>query len=170
MRSLRVFFLILVVALFVSSGTGCGSSSSQQRLSKSEYQQKLLDIERSQAARDASRLFSEIVLGDPVTGPKSLEGRACAESARKFAASLHEIADSLALVKPPRDVEALQNRLLKDARVSVATVDEAARDAAAGRLACGPDMNKRIYGLPPTLRAEATIALIEKKGYVIFGE
>lgn len=171
MRYFRAVLLIPFAVVLVISVSGCGSSSSQQqRLSKSEYQQKLLEIMRSQAAREASALFGEIVLGDPVTGPIELRGRACSKSAREFAGSIHEIVDSVAALKPPRKIEVLQSRFLKDAEVSVAKVDEAARDAEAGQLACGRDMNKRIYGLPSTLRAEATVALIEKEGYFVFGK
>jgi hypothetical protein len=111
-----------------------------------------------------------IVLGDRATGLIELRGRACSKSAREFAESIHEILGSVAALKPPRNIEALQSRFLKDARVSAAKVDAAARDAEAGRLACGRDMNNRIFSLPSTLRAEATVALIEKEGYLVFGE
>jgi len=171
MRCFRAVLLTPLAVVLVISVSGCGSSSSQQqRLSKSEYQQKLLEIMRSRAARAANALFGEIVLEDPSTGPIELKGRACSKSAREFAESIHEIVNGIAALRPPRKIEALQSRFLKEARVSVAKVDEAARDAEVGRLTCGRDMNTRIYGLPSTLRAEATIALIEKEGYFVFGK
>jgi uncharacterized lipoprotein YehR (DUF1307 family) len=50
---LTAFMLVLVISV-----SGCGSSSAQpQRLSKSEYQQKLLEIMRSRPASEASDRF-----------------------------------------------------------------------------------------------------------------
>ena len=171
MRYVRVVLFAPLALVLVFSLSGCGSSSSPpHRLSKSEYQQKLLEIMRSRTTREASDRFFKIVLGDRATGLTELRGRACSKSAREFAESIHAILDSVAALKPPRNIEALQTRFLKDARVSAEKIDEATRDAEAGRLACGRDMNSRIYGLPSTSRAQATVALIEGKGYLVFGE
>ena len=160
---------ILLFALVVAA-SGCDSSESTvHRLSKADYQAKLLAIEYEYNA-PASRLFTKLVLFDPASGTPDLASPACADSAREFAGTLHDIVNSVAALTPPKDVEALQNSFLKEAQTSVAAVDEAARDAKAGRLSCGREMNIRIYGLASTERAEAVIASLEERGYTILGD
>lgn len=169
-KRLCVYLLVASSVLVAFCVAGCGSSDSKtQRLSPSEYSQKLMEISERYSP-NASRLFTDLVLFAPASGTPDLVGPACADSARKFAGILHDIVDSVAALTPPKDVEELQSRFLKEAQVSVAVVDEAARDVEAGRLSCGRDMNARIYGLPSTDQAEAVLNELSEKGYLPAGD
>ena len=86
---------------------------------------------------------------------------------RRFHRSIGEIVDEVAALSPPRDAEGIQRRFVSAARVSVGVVGRAARDVEAGRLRCGRPMNRRIYGLPSTRRAEQALSELADKGYAI---
>jgi hypothetical protein len=148
MRYSRAVLLLPFAILLVSCGP---SSSQQQRLSKSEYRDQLMQI-NTRYNPPANRLFGKVVVEDPATG-QALEGRTCSDTVSKFAGILHQIVDNIAALRPPKEVEALQNQFVKEARASVSIVDQAARDTKAGRLSCGNAMNRRIFGLPSTERA-----------------
>jgi hypothetical protein len=151
-----VFGLVLLAC----AGSGCGATQSA-RLSSSDYLEHLRAIEAGPAARTASRLFFRIVV-DP-GAPKAQ----CAAMTRRFHRNIAEIVDEVAALNPPRDVEALQRRFVSAARESVGVVGRASRDVEVGRLRCGRPMNRRIYGLPSTRRAEQVLTELAHKGYVI---
>jgi hypothetical protein len=49
----------------------------------------------------------------------------------------------------------------------VRAVGRADGDVAAGKLHCGSSMNRRIYGLRSTKRAEAVLRAYARRGYVL---
>jgi hypothetical protein len=61
----------------------------------------------------------------------------------------------------------LQRRFVSAARESADLVGRAAGDATAGRLRCGRQMNRRIYGLPSTDRIDRMLIELREKGYII---
>jgi len=142
---------VLLVA-FVIAVSGCGSSGSKaQRLTKSQYRAKLVKINTRYKPR-VTRLFFKLTTVDLATG-RALDTQRCFESTTEFTKNLHEIVDSVVALKPPKEFESLQRRFLKEARTSIAIIDQAARETETGFLACGTDISERIYGLPSEMRA-----------------
>jgi hypothetical protein len=76
------------------------------------------------------------------------------------------LVDRVEGLSPPEEVAQLQRQFVDDARESIWTVGEAADEVGAGTLHCGRSMNRRIYGLPSTERAEAVLGEYAKRGYV----
>jgi hypothetical protein len=150
----------LLTAIAVASvAAGCGSSN--ERMSRAEYLQRLRAIEAGPRASEAGALFFKLVV-EP-----GLSRNPCATQARRFHDDLDAIVDEVASLEPPTDVQELQDRFVAAARRSVGAVGRAAGDAEAGRLRCGTAMNERIYGLPSTQRAEEVLQELARKGYVL---
>jgi hypothetical protein len=157
-----IFFLALLVAGNLVVGCGSEHHSPQgPRLSHDQYLQKMREIEAGADARSASGLFLRLVIEPGL--PKGT----CLARARDFDKNLHNIVDEFALLRPPSPVQSLQDRFVSAARQSVEAVDDAVRDVQDGSLSCGPPMNRRIYGLPSTLRAEQVLQEFREKGYRI---
>jgi hypothetical protein len=130
-------------------------------MSRDEYLHRLRAIEAGPRARDASSLFFRLVV-EP-----GLPRRECSAQAHRFHDDLDAIVEDVASLRPPAGVQDLQDRFVVAARESVAAVQRAAADAEAGRLRCGTAMNKRIYGLPSTQRAEEVLLALARRGYVL---
>jgi hypothetical protein len=156
----------LVGALLVATvASACGSSpsvSASERLTKDQYQQRIYEVRRHEEIV-AVRLFDDLV-----TGPRPQAE--CAQKAKAFHAELETIVAKVAALSPPEDVADLQDEFLAAARDSIDMIGEAAEDVEAGKLACGEELNRVIYGLGSTERAERALSRIESKGYIIFGE
>jgi hypothetical protein len=158
--------LILFLALLAAGNlvVGCGRDDHAPpgpRLSHDQYLQKMRELEAGVDARSASRLFFELV-----TEP-GLPKETCLARARDFDRNLHDIVDKFAALRPPGPVQSLQNRFVSAARRSIETVDDAVRDVQHGSLECGLPMNRRVYGLSSTMRAEQVLQEFRKKGYRI---
>lgn len=119
------------------------------------------EIEAGTDARSASQLFFELVV-EP-----ALPEETCLARARDFDRNLHNIVDEFAALRPPRQVQSLQDRFVSAARESLGTVDDAVGDVRNGSLSCGMPMNRRIYGLPSTERAQQVLQEFRAKGYRI---
>ena len=139
---------------------GCGSSESP-RLSHDEYLQRLREITSGRAAGTASHLFIKLVVDPGLPTPT------CGATARLFHSSVDEVISEVAALSPPTDVADLQRRFVSAARESADLVGRAAGDATAGRLRCGRQMNRRIYGLPSTDRIDRMLIELREKGYII---
>jgi hypothetical protein len=143
---------------------GCGSEDHPRqgpRLDHDQYLQKMREIEAGAEARSASRLFLKIVI-EP-----GLPQERCLARAREFDRNLHNMVDEFASLRPPRPVQSLQDRFVSAARQSIEAVDDAVRDVQDASLKCGMAMNRRIYGLPSTLRAEQVLQEFREAGYHI---
>jgi hypothetical protein len=132
-------------------------------LSHDEYQRAILQIISGEDSRAAGRLYTEVV------GRES-DAKTCAAQVAALQQHLDAMLNQVEQLAPPADAATSQSAFLTPARESVQLVGVAASDAAAGRLRCGPAMNRRIYGMPSTRRAEAAIADLEKVGYLVFGD
>ena len=119
------------------------------------------EIEAGSDARSASRLFLKLVI-EP-----ALPRGTCLARARDFDQNLHNIIDEFAALRPPRSVQSLQERFISAARESIGAVDDAVADVQNGSLSCGMPMNRRIYGLPSTDRAQQILQEFRAKGYRI---
>jgi hypothetical protein len=138
---------------------GCGGGGGE-RLGKDEYTERIQTLAYGPDARTASALFIGLVVA-PHAG--------CAAEARRFAETLHEIVADVEALEPPAEVESLHERFLSAAKESVDQVDEAVAEVEAGTLTCGQPLNRRIYGLPSTERAQAVITELVEKGYLYVG-
>lgn len=117
----------------------------------------------SDDTRTATQLFTGAVA-------ESLDTRACEEKVRGLHERLGAILGAVEDLRPPDDAEAAQADFLAAANESLRLVGEAAEDVGDGDLACGQPLNRRIYGLPSTMRAEKAISRLEQLGYRIFGD
>jgi hypothetical protein len=142
--------LVVVFMLFA----GCGGNS---RLSKAEYEAAVLSIVR-ELQPEATHLFFDIVANE-------YPREECATKTARFHTVLKEIVDRVEALRPPLEVVGLQARFLAAARKSVDEVGEAAADVQRGLLSCAQPLNRRIYGLPSTDRAEAVLSEYRTRGY-----
>jgi hypothetical protein len=138
----------------------CGSGD--ERLSKGEYEQRVLEIVQGRG-QTATRLFGDIVVDSP-----RLEGEECAARAREFHETLDGIVANVEELRPPAEVEELHEDFVTAASDSVAAVGDAVDDVEGGEVRCGQPLNERIYGLPSTDRAVAAIERFHERGYLRF--
>ena len=138
---------------------GCGSGGAD-RLTKSEYLKKIEALASGPRARDANIQFTKVVV-EP-----GLPRDDCATRMHRFEEDVDSLVSSVAALRPPAQVASLHEQFVRAARESVESVRDATVDAEAGTLHCGPPMNKRIYGLASTARAEAAIQGLADMGYV----
>jgi hypothetical protein len=157
-----LFVRLTPVAIFVAvcSLAACGSTAPTKRLGKMEYLRQINEIASSDDARTATRLFDKIVVELP-----QRKG-SCLARTRELEQVLDRLVDRVEGLSPPEEVAQLQRQFVDAARESVRTVGKAADELGAGKLHCGRSMNRRIYGLPSTERAEAVLGGYAKRGYV----
>jgi hypothetical protein len=157
---------VALLGLVACALSACGGEG-RERLSPEEYAAEVRAIEEGVEARDASRLFFALVAGticDRATC-RQMSDDECSSMGRQFGSDLHAVVSQVDALEPPPDAEPIQARFLVAARESVATVDDAVDDLEAGTLECGRDLNRRIYGLESTARAEQAIEELAAKGY-----
>jgi hypothetical protein len=148
--------------LLVTVGVGCGTGEQKSKpLTKEGYQQGIQEIVLG--SQYAGQLFGDLVTG---ARPQS----ECAQKAQAFHRESERILSEVEALSPPEDVADLQDEFVDAARDSVDKIGEAADNVEAGKLACGEPLNRAIYGLASTERAERALKQIQSKGYFIFGE
>jgi hypothetical protein len=150
-----------LVVIGVCVLAGCNSGGGAKRLDKHDYLSALRAIEASDPARRASRLFFEVVADPP------LPQRSCRVRTNELHDALGKIVGRVERLRPPAEVAQLQRRFVAAARDSVRAVGRAAGDVAAGKLRCGRLLNRRIYGLRSTARAQAVLGELAKRGYTL---
>ena len=158
---------VLVVGLLVGcGGTGRADSREQAasgdgpRLSKRQYERAVAEIIESQPVREADRLFFKLAAGD-VTADE------CTTETGRFVRDVGSGIDAVARLNPPLEVAGLQARIVVAGRESQRQLQQLAEDVAAGKVSCGPQWNRRAYGLPSTDRAVAILAEYARRGYLI---
>ena len=152
-----------LVEASVSIGGTLEQAPAKGRASKLGYSLSVLRIVETYYPR-ASQLFSELVAGDGLTTDE------CGGKAREFHEQLRLVLGELEQLHPPAEIEALVAEFLARSRESVAAIGEAATAAERTELGCGMPMNRRIYGLPSTERAERVLDELEELGYVFRGQ
>lgn len=135
----------------------------QSVLTHAQYQDALHKVVTSADTRAATQFFSKAVASDDA-------GMPCSERVHGLEESLTSMLQQVMHLNPPPDAEAQQRAFLDAANESVRLVGVAADDVDEGRLRCGVELNKRIYGLPSTARAERAIQALEDRGYMILGQ
>lgn len=156
-------------ALFMLGACGSNSQSASDEptgrpaLTHAQYQAALTEVVTSKDTRAASQLFLESVASD-------YQGEPCSEKVHALEKSLAAMVQQVVDLEPPPDAEDQHRDFLAAAKESVRLVGVAADDVADGNLSCGSALNKRIYGLPSTTRAEKAIEVLESRGYFILGQ
>jgi hypothetical protein len=146
-----------------TDGAPPGQEVAQVRLTHSQYQDEIQTILRSEDSRLASSLFFDTVAN-------GYDTEECSAKVRRFHDRLGSIIRQVEDLEPPSDAHDAQRDFLAEAKESVRLVGVAADDVGKSRLTCGQPLNKRIYGMPSTRRAEDALATLEERGYVIFGD
>jgi hypothetical protein len=137
---------LAVLPLIALALTACGSSAGQ--LSKAEYTKRMQAIER----RD-----------EPSTGAfwdvsgHNLPREMCVRETRDLQRAVQKIVDDARALKPPAELARFHNDFLANAQQSVDAVGAAADKVQRGELRCGREMNRTIYGMPSTDRAEKAL-------------
>jgi hypothetical protein len=156
--------LVLAGVLAACGGSGGDGSSDGTtggdgpRLSKRGYERAVAVIVESRAVRQADRLFFSLAAGDVTT-----EG--CKVKTSRFVRDVGKGIDAVAKLSPPAEVADLHARFLVAARETQKTLRRLARDVSAGKVRCGPQWDRRAYGLPSTNRAVAILAAYARRGY-----
>jgi hypothetical protein len=148
----------VVIGVWVLAGCNSGGT---KRLDKHDYLTELRAIEASDTARRASTLFFEVVADPP------LPQRSCRARTKELHQALDTIVGRVERLRPPADVAQPQRQFVAAVRESVRAVGRAAGDVAAGDLHCGRPLNRRIYGLRSTKRAQAVLRQLAKRGYIL---
>jgi hypothetical protein len=152
---------VVAVAAAAVLASGCGSSDG--RLSKQEYVEQIRSLEASEEAREATDVYTKMAAFE-------LPQAECAAKARTLHGDLEAIVDRVDALRPPAEVQRLQDEFVAAGRETVDTVGGLARTIADGDLRCGEPFNRRAYGLPSTQRAEDVIDELVRRGYRIRGE
>jgi hypothetical protein len=148
---------IVLVCLLVTCS--CGAT---KRLDKTEYVRQMRAIEDSRAARRAWRLYDNVVL----TQPRLPQAR-CRARTHELHRTLETIVARIEQLRPPSEVEQLQQQFVAAAHESVRVVGHAADDVAAQKLRCGRPLSRRITGLRSNDRLEAVLLAYGRRGYTI---
>jgi hypothetical protein len=156
MRSRPSIGLLIGLVLLAIS---CGGQSDAP-LSKEEYEREVLSLVEG-PGNEASVLYTAIVIG-------LIPADECTSKTARFHEVLEGIVDEVEQLRPPSDVAELQAKFLVAAHESLAEVGRAAADVENGKLSCGIDLNRRIYGLPSTDRAERVLSEVHELGYLPF--
>lgn len=152
--------LLVASASAVALAAGCGESGA--RLSKNEYLDQIRALEFGDLARDATRAFDQMALDDSV-----LPQAECAAKARRLHEDLDGIIDEVDALRPPAEVQDVQDEFVSAGRKTVDTVGDLAQEIESGKLACGRAFNQRAYGLPSTAQAQRAIEELGRRGYLI---
>ena len=156
-----------MVALVAACGAGGGDPSAKPdqgaALTHEQYQQAIQQIVGGADAREATRLFTDAVATE-------YKGKECSTRVVALQSHLRSVVERAAGLDAPPDAADAQGAFVAAAQESVRLVGVAAADVASGKLTCGAVLNRRIYGMPSTRRAEAALTRLEKSGYVILGQ
>jgi hypothetical protein len=151
--------VILIAAAVLSAG-GCGGGSSP-RLTKAEYRAQELRFEDEYLVAD--RLYLRFTA-------ERISKRECVKAVRLYHRDVDRIVTEAEALRPPAEVADLHRKLLGAARGVVREIGQAADDVAAGRLACGQPVNRRIYGAYSASPIDAIMASLERRGHLFSGE
>jgi hypothetical protein len=141
------FFLLALAALVVALG-GCGGGD---RLSKTEYQQKLKDAGVELAAASKS-------LSQATTGPDYATGVQDAQD------GMRKVADDLDGISPPEDVAAANDRLV-DALRGLADEFDNVKEAAAKGAKAARAAGARLASSQASEEARDAVLEIQRRGY-----
>jgi hypothetical protein len=140
----------------------CSCGSGTERLDKDAYIRQMRAIEDSSAGRRAWRLYDNVVLTQP-----QLPQARCRARTNELHRTLETVVERNEQLRPPAEVEQLQQQFVAAARESIRVLGKAAGDVAAGRLHCGRPLSHRISGLRSNDHAEAVLRAYARRDYTI---
>jgi hypothetical protein len=149
--------LLLLVAIALAAGCGSGGN---ERLTKDEYVNRLRALESSDLAVESTTVFTQMAA---YVLPQSQ----CADKARTLHRDLDRIVEQVDGLRPPFEVQRIQDDFVEAGRQTVDTIGGLAREVEHGELQCGQAYNQRAYGLPSTNRALDAIDELGRRGYLI---
>jgi hypothetical protein len=144
---------LAAVPLIALALTACGGTTG--RLSTSEYAKRMQAIERND--EPATGVFADVA-GHAL--PRAL----CVRETRELQRAVQKVVDDVRALRPPKDLEPFHDDFLVNAQQSVDAVGAAADKVARGELRCGDEMNRTIYGMPSTDRAEKALQELATRG------
>ena len=148
--------LALVTTLILVAG--CGDSG--DRLSKQEYLDRIRALEAGDLAREATDVYTEMAAFQ-------LPQSECSAKARTLHSDLDGIVDQVDGLRPPADVQEIQDEFVSAGRKTVDIIGDLAEQIDNDQLQCGQAFNERAYGLPSTSRAQRAIEELGRLGYRI---
>jgi hypothetical protein len=157
MASRRSIIVAWLTAVVVASGCGEGEAP----LSKSDYQAAILAVRDDVA--EPTELYTELVVG-------SRSREECAAGVATLEEQVDALVERVAELRPPAQVEAIQDDFVAAARGSVDRIGDVREDVEGGDVSCGAELNRELYGMPSTREAERAIVRLERRGYFVFGE
>jgi hypothetical protein len=89
------------------------------------------------------------------------------DEGRNVHGDLEKIVDQVDALRPPLEVQNIQNDFVAAGRETVDTIGGLAQEVEQGKLECGQAYNRRAYGLPSTDRAMEAIEELGRRGYHI---
>ena len=150
----------VVVVWSVTAVALSGCDGDQERLSKAEYQARILAVVEDSAESNA--LYTDLAAD---SRPRA----ECAAGVAAFQDQVDELVERVAVMRPPERVQAIHDNFVAAARASVDRIGEVHEDIANGDVSCGTELNRALYGLPSTKEAERSIARLESQGYHVYG-
>ncbi len=163
MAGWRTLAVVGSVAAVAASGCGDDSSGdgSEERLSKADYQAKILTV--LEDASGPTALYTDLVVG-----PRPLQQ--CATGVATLKDQIGGLVDRIAALRPPANARTAHDDFVGAARTSVDRISTVREKVADGEVSCGHELNRELYGMPSTKEAERAIASLERRGYFVFGE
>lgn len=153
--------LAVMGSVMALPAAGCGGDSSAVRLTKADYQARILAV--LEDASEPTRLYTDLVVG-----PRPRQQ--CAAGVATLKDQVGELVDRIAALRPPAPVQAAHDDFVEAARTSVDRIGTVREEVADGGISCGGELNQELYAMPSTKKAERAIARIERRGYFVFGE
>lgn len=149
---------LLSVVLLALVAAGCAGSGG--RLTKDEYVTRLRALESSDLVRHATDLYTNMAAF-------VLPQEECVSKVRSFHSDLQDIVDLVHALRPPAEVQQIQDDFVDAGQETVDTIGRIQKEIEDGTLKCGEAFNRRAYGLSSTKRAQRAIDELGRKGYLI---
>jgi hypothetical protein len=137
-----------------------GCDGDHERLSKADYQARILAVVEESA--EANALYTDLAAD---SRPRA----DCAAGVAALQDQVDELVERVAVLRPPERVQAVHDDFVAAARASVNRIGEVHEDVANGDVSCGTELNRALYGMPTTEEAERAIARLESQGYHVYG-
>jgi hypothetical protein len=137
-----------------------GCDGNQERLSKAEYQSRILAVVEDSAESNA--LYTGLTAD---SRPRA----DCAAGVAALQDGVDELVERVAVLRPPERVQAVHEEFVAAARASVNRIGEVREDVANGDVSCGAELNRALYDMPSSKQAERAIARLEGQGYRVHG-
>jgi hypothetical protein len=150
-----------IVVWFVAAVALSGCDGDQERLSKAEYQARILAVVEDSA--EPTALYTDLVVD-------SRPQEDCAAGVAALQDQVDALVERVAALQPPERVQAIHDDFVAAARASADRIGEVQQEVANGEMSCGTELNGALYGMSSTKEAERAIARLESQGYRIFGD